>query len=113
MIKYFTSDTTNVMPAFVRLLGMKWIPCAAHLMNLVVTGGLKPVEKLVERASHLVRYFKKSVQMNELLISTFQELNDDATFPTLKQRNNTRWNSIHEMFLSLSENSGVLPNLLP
>jgi hypothetical protein len=26
------------MPALVSLLGMKWIPCAAHLLNLVVQG---------------------------------------------------------------------------
>jgi hypothetical protein len=37
-LQYFTSDTTNVMPALVSRLGMTWIPCAAHVLNLVVQG---------------------------------------------------------------------------
>lgn len=37
-LQFFTSDTTNVMPKFVSLLKMIWIPCAAHVLNLVVQG---------------------------------------------------------------------------
>jgi hypothetical protein len=54
-VKYFTSDTTNVMPAFVKLLGLEWIPCAAHLMHLVVNGALIPVKNLLKRGAVLVR----------------------------------------------------------
>src|SRR4051794_8143571 len=97
------------MPAFVKLLGMKWVPCGAHLMNLVVNSGLKLVANLIDRASYLVRFFKKSVQMNDLLVSTHQALtSDDSNFPTLKQRNNTRWNSVYDMLHSLSSNAGKL-----
>jgi len=42
-IRTFTTDTTNVMPAMTRLLGFRWIPCFAHLLNLVVKDGLKVV----------------------------------------------------------------------
>jgi len=35
-IQRFVTDTTTVMPAMVQLLGFKWIPCAAHVLNLVV-----------------------------------------------------------------------------
>jgi len=35
-IKTFVTDTTAVMPAMVALLGFTWIPCSAHVLNLVV-----------------------------------------------------------------------------
>lgn len=40
-IENFTTDTTNVMPAMVRELGMRHIPCFAHTLNLVVQDVLK------------------------------------------------------------------------
>jgi hypothetical protein len=101
-IKYFTSDTTNVMPAFVKSLGMHWIPCAAHLMNLVVSGSLINVKNLIKRAAILVRYFKKSSKLTDKLLKKVGEFQTEYT--SLKQRNNTRWNSVYEMIDSLVKN---------
>lgn len=93
------------MPAYVALLGMKWIPCAAHLMNLVVGASLDHVSKLVKRAAILVRFFKKSPFYHEKLL-TAQRLRA-VKVVTLKQRNNTRWNSVYEMISSLNLNKGI------
>jgi len=40
-ITSFTTDTTAVMPKMVDLLGLLWIPCAAHVLNLVTQSALK------------------------------------------------------------------------
>lgn len=32
----FTTDTTSVMPAMVRELGLQWIPCSCHVLNLAI-----------------------------------------------------------------------------
>lgn len=46
-IRYFTSDTTAVMPKFIKALGFIWIPCHAHLLNLVVTDAVTHEKKSV------------------------------------------------------------------
>lgn len=42
-IQFFTTDTTNVMPAMVRELGFRWIPCYAHTLNLIVKDVIKVI----------------------------------------------------------------------
>ena len=40
-VRAFTTDTTAVMPKMAELLGIPWVPCAAHVLNLVTSDSLK------------------------------------------------------------------------
>ena len=60
------------MPAFVKLLGMKWVPCGAHLMNLVVNSGLKLVANLIDRASYLVQKAEILAEIELFYLFPFQ-----------------------------------------
>lgn len=40
-IRGFVSDTTAVMPSIAKMLGVPWIPCCCHVLNLVAKKGLK------------------------------------------------------------------------
>jgi hypothetical protein len=97
---------------------MKWIPCAAHLMNLVVSSSLVHVKNLIKRAAILVRYFKKSSILTDDLLKTVAKLQNDpnhdeiSDYTSLKQRNNTRWNSVYDMIFSLVQNKVAIIELL-
>jgi hypothetical protein len=62
-ICHVVSDTTAVNPAMVRLLdggGYEWIPCACHLLQLVVNDALKYVTPILQRHRNIVRPFSLS-----------------------------------------------------
>lgn len=50
------SDTASVNPAMVRALGAdyEWIPCACHLLQLVVLDALELVNPLLQRHRNIV-----------------------------------------------------------
>ena len=53
-----TTDNGSNMVAASKLLPNAFrIPCAAHVLNLVVTKGLMPVEVLIARAKRLNNFF--------------------------------------------------------
>lgn len=53
-IHHIVSDTTNVNPAFVKQMGYHWIPCAAHLLHLVVQDALAIVNPILQRHRNIV-----------------------------------------------------------
>eukprot|EP01127_Copromyxa_protea_P001356 TRINITY_DN1136_c0_g2_i2.p1 TRINITY_DN1136_c0_g2~~TRINITY_DN1136_c0_g2_i2.p1 ORF type:complete len:628 (+),score=121.92 TRINITY_DN1136_c0_g2_i2:553-2436(+) len=65
---HIVSDTTNVNPAFVNKMGYQWVPCACHLLQLVILDSLKPVFSVLKRHRNVVRYFKKSPKERSSLI---------------------------------------------
>lgn len=44
------------MPATAKLLGLKWLPCVAHVLQLIVNSGLRYVVSVVVRHKKIVRY---------------------------------------------------------
>jgi hypothetical protein len=80
------TDTTNVMPATVALLGLKWMPCFAHLFNLmlqdlidVVRSDLQPIIDCVKPISCSTKWPK---------------LEKDCACSTLPTFTPTRWFSM-------------------
>jgi hypothetical protein len=67
-----TTDTTNVMPAYVRDMGLFWMPCCAHLLNLVgkdATAASEGSSVFFRKVQYLVKFFKKSPQVSNALVS--------------------------------------------
>ena len=53
-ISHAVSDTASVNPKTVGLLGLNWIPCACHLLQLAVSKALHCVGPLLQRHRNLV-----------------------------------------------------------
>jgi hypothetical protein len=51
---HIVSDTTAVNPLFVKQMGYKWIPCACHLLHLVMQDALISVKPLLQRHRNIV-----------------------------------------------------------
>lgn len=77
-ITHVVSDTTSVNPKMVDLLSgqgeHEWIPCACHLLQLVVNAALILVKSLLQRHRNIVRFFKKSPQKR----AEFLKLQEDS-----------------------------------
>lgn len=56
-IFHVVSDTTAVNPSFVKQMGYNWIPCAAHILHLVVQDALTRVLPLLQRHRNIVCCF--------------------------------------------------------
>jgi hypothetical protein len=104
-IQYFTSDTTNAMPKMVKLLGFHWIPCVAHVLNLVVKDALKSdaaIIHLLERCRKICTFFsksaKKSVALKTAQVSA--SLKPAKILIDVK----TRWNSTLRMIECIVKN---------
>jgi len=113
-IKWFTSDTTNVMPATVRDLGFEWIPCFAHVLNLIVQDALKSspvIRDILMRCRKICTYFKKSSLMQQRLVAIQIEL--DMRNEKLNVDVKTRWNSTLDMLEKLIRNKIPIIHLLP
>jgi hypothetical protein len=78
---HIVSDTTAVNPLFVKQMGYKWIPCACHLLHLVMQDALISVKPLLQRHRNIVciltfklmffskvRFFKKSAKKKNALL---------------------------------------------
>ena len=46
--------------------GVKWHPCAAHTLQLVIGKGLMPVKKLILRVKRLINFFSRPKQAERL-----------------------------------------------
>ena len=91
-ICYFTTDTTAVMPAMVRKLGVLWVPCLAHVMNLVVKNGLSDagIESILKTHRKIVKQYRQSgLFRNGLKEAGFSKV----LLPDVP----TRWNSVYMM----------------
>lgn len=94
-IRYFVSDTTSVMPKTACLLGFKWLPCMAHVLQLVVNAGLRQVTSLISRHKKIVKVTKQSSSARAIL----EREQKASKLPTLKLIQSTyiRWGSVFRM----------------
>ena len=93
-IRWFTSDTTAVMPAMVSLLGYVWIPCVGHLLNLTVQRALKDDEQLriiLKKHRKICGTFRKSPAKRNIF--RHAQLDHGLRELTLQGDVKTRWNS--------------------
>jgi hypothetical protein len=91
-----TTDAAAAMiSAMQDQLGLSWIHCMAHAINLSVGRGLDRIEGLLKRVRRLSRFFRKSSKAAALLLEHQKQLG----LPTLKLKMqvDTRWNSACDM----------------
>jgi len=77
-IKYLVTDTTNTMPKFAKVLGLPWIPCLAHVLNLIVKDAFKvdEVQSVLKKCRTLAGWFHMSPMQTEKLQVIQRYLND-------------------------------------
>jgi len=96
-IKTFVTDTTAVMPAMVALLGFTWIPCSAHVLNLVV--------------KYALDYFKKSNNASFALVNA--QIHYGLDQHKLLHDEPTRWNSTLTMLERNYEQKTAITSIIP
>ena len=95
-----TSDSAhNMRNAIQQQLKLQWIPCFAHILNLVVRAGLNEVSPLISKCKKISKFFRRSSKAKALLKDKQIALN----LPTknLAVDNKTRWNSCLKMMKRL------------
>lgn len=98
------TDTTPVMPKAVKEhLGVQWVLCLGHVLNLAVRAGLRagPVRRLVKKATAITKFFRRSPKAAALLRHNQQAL--QCPLKTLKLDVKTRWNSTYKMLRRLTK----------
>ncbi|CAG8852711.1 33251_t:CDS:1, partial [Gigaspora margarita] len=61
-----TSDSGANMKSACNKLGVKWVPCSAHILNLIVQKGLLPAKHLITRMNRLITFFTAPKQSERL-----------------------------------------------
>ncbi|CAG8647003.1 45009_t:CDS:2 [Gigaspora margarita] len=61
-----TSDSGANMKSACNKLGVKWVPCSAHILNLIVQKRLLPAMKLITRMNRLIIFFTTPKQSEHL-----------------------------------------------
>ncbi|CAG8790421.1 9580_t:CDS:2, partial [Gigaspora rosea] len=61
-----TSDSGANMKSACNKLGVKWVLCSAHILNLIVQKGLLPAKKLITRMNRLITFFTTPKQSEHL-----------------------------------------------
>ncbi|CAG8842974.1 37173_t:CDS:2, partial [Gigaspora margarita] len=61
-----TSDSRTNMKSACNKLGIKWVPCSAHILNLIVQKGLLPAKKLITQMNCLITFFTTPKQSERL-----------------------------------------------
>ena len=116
-----TTDTTAVMPSTIAQLGIFFVPCLAHTINLIMKDifDIEAVRDFVDRMRRICKFVRKSTIATELLEqevivqadsvradarTIYGPLKDESKrkLPTrLKNMVKTRWNSGYDMLLRL------------
>lgn len=116
-----TTDTTAVMPSTVAQLGIFFVPCLAHTINLIMKDifDIEVVRDFIDRMQRICKFVRKSTVATELLEqeaivqadsvradarTIYGPLKDESKrkLPTrLKNMVKTRWNSRYYMLLRL------------
>ena len=81
-----TTDTTNTMPATLRLLDIQWIGCAAHILQLALKDAFKvqPILNKVVGVGHKIGSFFHSSSVGQAALTKNQlELNMKESRPPL------------------------------
>jgi len=102
-----TSDTASNMVACARELGVSWIACFCHVVNLVVGKLLnaEKVEPLVDSARETVTSFRRSNQLWQAFANAATE--QSIQVRTLVPPGKTRWSSHLVAFERLIEYRGM------
>lgn len=87
------SDNCNVMEALFTQTHMFRLPCACHLINILLRKFLKPSEKIIKEISACIHSLKSS--------STYAYLRDEFGDPHIASYSEIRWVSLHDAFKSL------------
>lgn len=116
-----TTDTTASMVSTVNLLGVVFIPCLAHTLNLIMKDvfAISALDDFVKRMARICKFVRKSTVATELLETIVNE-NKDAVLKDariaygplkdesrrklpkrLKKMVKTRWNSAYDMLVRL------------
>lgn len=61
-----TDNGSNIKKCVKEMVGVKWHPCAAHTLQLVIGKGLMPVKKLILRVKRLINFFSRPKQAERL-----------------------------------------------
>jgi hypothetical protein len=88
-IEYLVTDTAAVMPRMVRLLSKKWMPCWAHVLNLMLTDILDQVTPMLRPILDLVRLTSCSTRWTGFV--------KEARYATLPTYTCTRWYSMQRL----------------
>jgi hypothetical protein len=107
-IQWFTTDTTPTMPKMAKLLGYIWIPCIAHVLNLVIGDALKSneeVAQVLKKCRKICTLFEKSPK--KLAALHIAQISEGLAKNCLQQAVKTRWNSILNMLESLKKNKVI------
>lgn len=57
------------MKAIETELEWKYYGCYAHMLNLIVTAALRPLDELVDKVKNIVAHFKRSTSATDMLLS--------------------------------------------
>lgn len=93
-------ETTDGGSNFVeasRILNHERLHCTDHVINLIVREMLLEVSPLISKASKLVQKFNQSSPCLKKLHLAQLQLDSETTVYSLKQENDTRWNSTLNM----------------
>jgi hypothetical protein len=89
--KYMVSDTTAVMPATARELKMNWMPCFAHVFNLMLVGIVDSVKVKFLRIIDLPKVLNKSTK--------WRKVEKYSRYCTVAKWCKTRWYSMHRLLV--------------
>lgn len=94
-----TTDTTNAMPcAVVKIMGLDWIPCHGHVLQLAINASLES-QMMVKRLiswSHKIAGFFHSSTVGDRILKRYQQLTSmPLSRPPMDVK--TRWNSTLEL----------------
>jgi hypothetical protein len=97
-----TDSGANVKNAVRAHLGVDWIFCLGHALNLAVRDGLEvpEVKHLLEKAKAIASFFRASPKATRLLEEQ-QRRQESPSMKKLKIDNRTRWNSALKMLKRL------------
>ena len=113
-IDMFTTDTTAVMPKMVEELGLKWVPCFAHVLNLIVQDGLRVTERVMrclKKCRKMCTAISKSNLTRDNIVNARNVHNIHGPMP--KGDVKTRWNSTERMVSTIFENKFALLTQFP
>ncbi|CAG8796421.1 12043_t:CDS:2, partial [Dentiscutata erythropus] len=106
------SDSRANMKSACNKLGVKWILCSAHILNLIVQKGLLSAKHLITQINYLITFFTAPKQSKCLEVvqasiqkqqKSDQEKNKENIFLRAQSDIVTRWNSTYNTWVRMLE----------